>query len=420
MQREMASEFMDKLEHRSVGGRLVFCSSNRAHVSWVAQVLNEWQILPKEIDRIYEMASYMSDVVPRAILLDFSGEGGGDIQNDAATMRQLVQLLKESLPHVPLIAVGSMLHPEGAVAALRAGVNHFIDMAADAEEARHIVHKLVDAASSSPSIRQGQLIALMGARPGIGTTTCAVHLADMLQQYKHTGTTPRRVGLLDLGVPIGDGQLYLNAAGNFNFADTVRSRNRMDKTLVQTALASTAKGLRVVPLPRSLSDLNEFTNADITALLIELRHYFDVLIIDLGGFPDQRFAQNIADASDQTWFVTDQSAGSLISLATMLNALEPRGEPSRRRLLVNRYDKLFGMSASQISDRFELPLVGILPERTLKVTSALNQGKLLNEMHPGDAYVRAIEELAGKALEIHEKPQSKSVFARLAAAFKKK
>jgi len=416
----MNSEAMQKLEPRSVGGRLVFCSSNRAHVSWVAQVLNEWQILPKEIDRIYEMASYMSDIVPRVILLDFSCDGSDGIASDSETMNQLVQLLKESLPHVPLIAVGSMLHPEGAVAALRAGVHHFLDMAADAEEARDIVRKLVDVAVSSPSSRQGQLIALMGARPGIGTTTCAVHLADMLQRYKLTGNTPRRVGLLDLGVPIGDGQLYLNAAGNFNFADTVRSRNRMDKTFVQTALASTAKGLRVVPLPRSLADLDEFSHADITALLIELRHYFDVLVIDLGGFPDQRFAQNIADASDQTWFVTDQSAGSLISLAAMLNALEPRGEPSRRRLLVNRYDKLFGMSAHQISDRFDLPLVGILPERTQKVTSCLNQGKLLNELHHGDAYVHAIEELAAKALEIHEKPRRRGLLARLASAFGKK
>jgi pilus assembly protein CpaE len=176
-----------------------------------------------------------------------------------------------------------------------------------------------------------------------------------------------------------------------------------------------------VSLPRVLNDMNDLSDADVVALLMQLRRYFDVLIIDLGGFPEHAFAQNIANASDQTWFVTDQSAGSLISLATMLSTFEAHSDNTSRQLIVNRYDKQFGMSAQQISERFALPLAGVLPERTLKITSCINQGKLLHDVNHGDAYVRAIEELVEKSLHHERKPQRKeSLFGQLVARFTKK
>jgi pilus assembly protein CpaE len=420
MQREMDAKVMDKLEHRGVGDRLVFCSSNREHVSWITNALGDWQVLQKALTSIDELAAHMADALPRLVLLDFSEDCGSDVADCAKTMYQLAQLLTKSVPNVPLIAVGNMNYPEGAVAALRGGIHHFIDMAADPEEARQVVRKLLAAKPASPNVAQGQLITLLGARAGIGTTTLAVHLADMLQRQKTASNQPRRIGLLDLGIPIGDGQLYLNVSGNFNFADTVRNRHRMDQTLIHTALAGTAKGLKVVPLPRALQDLNDLSDADVVALLVQLRRYFDVLIIDLGGFPEQAFTQNIANASDQTWFVTDQSAGSLISLATMLSTLEDHADNSSRQLIVNRYDKQFGMSAQQISDRFGLPLAAVLPERTLKLTSCINQGKLLHDVNHGDAYVRVVEELAGKALNVHQKPLTKQgLLAKLTSRFTK-
>ena len=42
-------------------------------------------------------------------------------------------------------------------------------------------------------------------------------------------------------------------------------------------------------------------------------------------------------------------------------------------LIVNRYDERYGMTAQQIAERFQLELVGTLPDRTLALMVCTNQ-----------------------------------------------
>ena len=197
-------------------------------------------------------------------------------------MITLAQMMKSKLPDVPVVAVGTMDYPEGAVAALRAGVHHFIDMTAPVEEAHDVIYKLVSAIVMPAVSVEGTLITLLGARAGVGTTTLAVHLSDILQQRKSVQHKDYQIGLLDLGLPACDGQLYLNVTGTFNFIDTVRNRHRLDRTLIQTALASSHTGIKVISLPRILKEMADVSSAEVLSLLTQLRLYFDVLIMDLG------------------------------------------------------------------------------------------------------------------------------------------
>ncbi|MFX8285806.1 hypothetical protein ABTL53_19900, partial [Acinetobacter baumannii] len=74
----------------------------------------------------------------------------------------------------------------------------------------------------------------------------------------------------------------------------------------------------------------------------------------------------LARASQQNWIVTDQSVGALVSLAGLLQELEQLHVERRSLgLIVNRYDERYGMTAQQIAERFQLELVGTLPDRTL-------------------------------------------------------
>lgn len=263
---------------------------------------------------------------------------------------------------------------------------------------------------ASAPVKRGQLVTLLGVRSGIGTSTLAAHLADMIQQRNASrnggkrGSGDSRVALLDLGLPAGDGKLYLSASGNFDFAEAVRNLRRFDETLVHTALPRSLGGVTVISLPHSLSEMRTVSHHDALALLDRLRLYFDVLIADLGGFTNHEFIANLAGAADQVWLVTDQSVGALVSLAGALQELNGRHpDDGKRRLVVNRYDDRFGMAAGQIAERFKLPLLATLPERTLKLTASANRGKLLHEVAPHDAYIRAIDGLIDGLLNHDEK-----------------
>ena len=85
-------------------------------------------------------------------------------------------------------------------------------------------------------------VLLLGARPGVGASTLAVHLAHMAQDRLKQAHGARamanggkgakvaaaesgaslplssRVALMDLGWPVGDCQLYLNIGGEFDFS----------------------------------------------------------------------------------------------------------------------------------------------------------------------------------------------------------
>lgn len=379
--------------------KFVFCSSNRDHFAWLSRVLNEWRLKQQEMAPLDMLVARLTACKPQLLLLDFSGKCGEDDADCNGTMIGLAQRLKALLPDLQMVAVGTMTYTDGAIAALRAGVHHFVDMHANEEEARDVIRKLI-APNAATDIDPCTLVTLVGARVGIGTTSLAVHLADLLQQRKTLQQTEPRIGLLDLGLPVGDGQLYLNAAGAFHLDEAIRNRHRLDQTLIQTALPRTASGVRVISLPRTMNEVSGIPAADTVALLMQLRPYFDVLIVDLGGFPQPAFIARIAQTADQTWLVTDQSVGSLVSLAALLKELEgDETEQKKRHLIVNRYDARYGMGAEQIAERFGLPLKAALPECTLRMVSSANLGKLLHEVARTDPYVRALQKLGADLLK---------------------
>lgn len=376
------------------GSKFVFCSSNHEHVDWVNRALNEWRIKQHALAPVEDLLAGLTACKPQLLLLDFSGNCSGNQENCNATMIALAQKLKVAMPELHLVAVGTMDYTDGAVAALRAGVHHFVDMQDDEEEARNVIRTMILPPDGQDNADPCTLISLIGARIGIGTTTLAVHLADLLQQHKTLQQTEHRIGLLDLGLPAGDGQLYLNATGTFNFSDAIHNRHRLDQTLIQTALSHTASGVRVIPLSRSADEISHINAADAVSLLTQLRPYFDVLIVDLGGFPDTGIIAGIANASDQIWLTTDQSVGSLVSLAALLKELDSHHvDAGKRHLIVNRHDVRYGMSGAQIAERFKLPLKAVLPECALRMLSTANLGKLLHEVARSDPYVRAIQTL---------------------------
>jgi pilus assembly protein CpaE len=111
-------------------------------------------------------------------------------------------------------------------------VRDFIDVSAPAEEALRTTRGLLSNVGE-PASRHGKVVALLGARAGMGVSTLAANLAVWLQKHalgpgakdQHGGSTPagRQTALVDLGLPAGDGALFLNTRCEFHFIDAVRT-----------------------------------------------------------------------------------------------------------------------------------------------------------------------------------------------------
>lgn len=359
----------------------VFASSDPNNIRWLADALAQTGVLEPTPYDAAALSQRIAALRPSIVFVDFSGG-----LNDLAT--RAVHTARAVAPHLPIVAVGKLAEPEGAIAALRAGVRDFIDVAASPLDATRIAREALENVARSAT-RHGRLTVLLGARIGVGVSTFAAHLGVALQKRA------RQAALVDLGLPAGDSMLYLDTRSEFDFAEAVRNLRRFDDTFVHTALARHASGLALTTLSPDLSTLRSVSYASSVALLARLRAFFDQQIVDLGGFSNHEFVAQVAQAADEVWLVCDPAIASVVSAVDLLRELAAFDlDTGRIGIVVTKYDARLGLTAEQIAARLALPLIATLPSRRVPLAQAANQGKLLAQTNERDPYVRAIDALA--------------------------
>ncbi|MCY0388172.1 hypothetical protein OVY01_13180 [Robbsia sp. Bb-Pol-6] len=300
----------------------------------------------------------------------------------------VVSTLQRCIPGTLLVGVGDARDPAMTLLALRSGVTDFIDLDEAPEHVRALVGRLSERFTTST--RHAFTIAIAGARIGVGVSTLAAHLATLPMEEDGA---PQRIALLDLGLPGGDGLLYTNTVAGFDFADAVTGLSRLDETLVHTALPVSPRGVSVLALPSDLSRMRLLPQADAVVLIDQIRRYFDLVIVDLGGAGSADLLASVLALADARLVLTDQGIASIVSLSELLMQLEERSlERAALRLVVNRYDESYGMSAGQLAERFSLALVATIPDRRIALGRAAAQGQLLvgSKQEP---YIRAVQRL---------------------------
>ncbi|QVN19337.1 fimbrial protein [Burkholderia pyrrocinia] len=376
----------------------VCASQQEAHVRWLADTLVSAGAVEAASLEPGVLAQRITGLNPALVFIDFS-DGSTAASIAAAAVRA-------THPGLPIVALGSLAQPESTLAALRAGVRDFIDVSAPAEEALRTTRGLL-ANVAEPASRHGKLVALLGARAGMGVSTLAANLAVWLQKRAASpgaggvpiGGTPagRQTALVDLGLPAGDGALFLNTRCEFHFIDAVHNLRRIDRTFVNTALTRHESGVALTTLPADLGGLRDVSYASCAGLLNRFRAFFDQQVVDLGGFSNREFVAQITSSADEAWLVCDQGVASIVSAADLLTGLRDAGvDTDRVRLVVNQYDPALDLTPAQIADRLGLSLVGTLPSRRVAIGHAANQGRLIVDMAERDPYVRALESLAAR------------------------
>lgn len=328
------------------------------------------------------------------ILLDYCG-GNAAYSTDIA--RQLIA----HQGYRSLIGIGTT-GPEQAthlLAAVRSGVRDFIDIDNTTAQMLEVFERVGSLpASAKPVIApvaeakpSGRLVVLLGVRAGIGTSTLATHLGALLagqdpasrEHNQHIG----QLLLLDLGQPSADAALYLGMESHFSYGEALSNVDRLDRTFAATAFAHHSSGLSL--LGNASGTL--LKKHEPNALLERLRSVFPTTLCDAGGLPIQLLPTSLLHNATDIWLVADQAIGSLVSLDQTMRELEQRGQrDARLKLIVNRFDANGGLSDVQIAQRFSLPLLATLPDRTRVLRSNAGLGHLLIESAPRDPYLKAL------------------------------
>ena len=263
---------------------------------------------------------------------------GFDADPDAALT--VGSTLQTEYPHLILIAHATMAQPERIRAAMRAGFRDFVVLPEDAALLRRTVR---EAPSDTVTVSdQGQVVAVIGAKGGVGSTFVTVNLGAELAPVN-------RVCAVDLDFSMGDVAGMLDMEPASHMADLLNNVSRLDERMLAGSVGVHPSGLHVLAQPMELVE-NEFLRGeDVLRVLSAAADAYQYLLVDCGGRIDDatRTASTVADL---ILLVCSPDVPSVKNAWRRLHLLERQGvDLTRVRLVVNRWDRNPPLSASDMS-----------------------------------------------------------------------
>lgn len=210
---------------------------------------------------------------------------------------------------------------------------------------------------------RGALVAVYGAKGGVGTTTVATNLGVAL------AASGQPTVLVDLDLGFGDVGVFLDLEGGPGIADAATGRIGVTE-LSRTALQHSS-GLRIVSTA-STPLTTRPTPVSVIASLEELRAHFSYVICDVPRVLGPLTAAMLR-AADHVVLVTTPELPALRDLERVLarGSLDLR---PRSLLVVNRHPGRSGVALRDVEHGIGLPVGATIPSEGVAVTEAINRG----------------------------------------------
>jgi pilus assembly protein CpaE len=244
----------------------------------------------------------------------------------------------------------------------------------------------------------GQVVAFMGSRGGVGTTTAAVACGWVFAENRR-----ERTALVDLDLHFGTVALKLDSDPGNGLCEALEQPSRIDSLFIERAMIKVSENLRILAAEAAVAEPQVVDTGAIDVLLYELRRKFSWIIVDMPRFVTPIHRVVLSTASRVILLCERSLAGlrDTIRLQTLLREQAPQ----TRLILVE--SGAHGDRATVGKGEFE-KAVGKSFDGTLSYDpkaagAAANGGQPVPLAAPRSAYAKEINQLilnfAGAAAE---------------------
>jgi pilus assembly protein CpaE len=259
---------------------------------------------------------------PKILIVDLS-----DVDMPISRVRDLAEVCE---PAVTVIAIGKRNDVGLYRDLMKAGISDYI--------VKPVTPALLAQALSKPnageippiSQKLGKMVAVVGARGGVGTTTLAVNLAWYLAHRQR-----RRIALVDLDLQNGDCALALDLRPTTGLREALTNPLRIDSLFLDRVMVPHSERLFVLSSEEPLRDEMEFTAEAVDTLLGELRAQFHYVIADIPRITATPYRLAL-DVADHRVIVADHTLRSVRDTARLRTALGGSASAHRNVLVINR------------------------------------------------------------------------------------
>jgi len=180
--------------------------------------------------------------------------------------------------------------------------------------------------ATKAALKLGKIVAFVGARGGVGTTTVASNVAWHLANRQG-----RRVALVDLDLQHGDAALLFNAELTPGFRDALANPLRLDHILLDRTMTQVGERLFVLGSVEPLHDNVQFEPPAIDTLFSTLRSQFHYIIVDVPRTPAPAYRRAL-EIADRRVVVVDQTMHSMRDAVRLASLFDD----DRNMFVVNR------------------------------------------------------------------------------------
>ncbi|WP_338749349.1 P-loop NTPase [Janibacter alittae] len=265
----------------------------------------------------------------------------------------IVGELSRRSPGTSVLVISALRTPEKTIQAMSAGARGVIGYPFAYEDVATHLDTAVGWSNSMRSVlegmevttsRRGKVLAVVGAKGGVGTTTVATHLA-----LDHLMESPdARVCVVDADVEKGDVSALLEVRQAVSIANVARVSDDMTAQTVRDALVHHETGLYMMLAPVDVREAEYVTPDALRAIIELLRRDFDLVVVDGGGHVSPTQAA-VVEAVGMTLVVTTADVLAVRAMRKRMQAWEALGvtDEASCMILVNQVDKasLFPSSA---------------------------------------------------------------------------
>ena len=309
-----------------------------------------------EVTEVFSTFDLNADAILRLdadLLLLACREGSSDAV-------QLLQLWNTVRSRTPVVVMSHGSDSEFVQAAFAAGADDFLvlhpgpyipeQISRDVEFA---IRKAVtrNRTANERGQEEGQLIAVLGSKGGVGKTVASSNLGAAL------ATRGKRTVLIDLDLQFGDVALALGLAPETTLFDLAVSGGSLDSDKLDDFMLRHPSGLRVLAAPARPDQAVSVTAQMLTTVYSLLRQEYDFVVVDT---PPAFTSEVIATVDVASWIcmVAMFDALSLKNTRLGLDTLELMGHPAEQvRVVLNRAGTNVG-----ISDADAVAILGRTPD----------------------------------------------------------
>lgn len=217
------------------------------------------------------------------------------LDSDPQRGLQLIQQLAREAPMMAILAVSSRTDGPFILQTLRSGAREFLTQPIQFEELLGAIDRIRSTApgvggypgqaegvpSGAMSVKTSaptacKVIAVLGSRGGVGTTSLAVNLGCALAADKEN-----KVVLVDIDLALGDSDVTLDIMPSYTLADVAMNIAEIDQKFLKGALSRHETGLYLLPHPVQLDDVGMVTDEHLQRLISLLRAGHTHVILDL-------------------------------------------------------------------------------------------------------------------------------------------